>query len=226
VKIDFHVHTNFSYDGLNSPQEMVNSAISQGIDCICIVDHQETKGAKEALRFASGKPILVIPGIEIKSKEGDILGINVKEIIPNSLSAKETIKRINDLGGMAVIAHPFCWPHHFKGDLKKIFEENSDSFIVIEVFNASIPEFFNKKTFRFAKELNLPFTGGSDAHEKEFVGKFFLEIPGKNLSVGEILEEIKKRRGEIKKEEVSLFEKIKRQTKRGIQKFKRGKLKV
>jgi len=208
VKVDFHIHTNFSYDGFSSPQEIVSSAISKGIDCICITDHQETKGAIEALRFAFSKPILVIPGIEIKSREGDILGINVREIIPNGLSAEETIRKISNLGGMAVIAHPFAWLHRFKGSLKKIIEENSDSFVAVEVFNASVSVFSNKKALRMAQEINLPFVAGSDAHEKEFVGRAFMEIAGKNLSVEEILEEVKKKRGEIKKERVSFFEKI------------------
>lgn len=226
MKADFHIHTNFSCDALNSPQEIVAAAISRGIDCICITDHQETRGVTEALRFAFSKPILIIPGIEIRSKEGDILGLNVKEKIPNGLWAKETIKEINRLGGMAVIAHPFAWPHNFKGDLKKLFRESSDFSLAIEVFNASIPDFFNKKALRFAKKLDLPFTAGSDAHGVDFIGKAFLEIPGDNLSPEEILEAIRKKNGKLRKEEVSFLEKIKWEAKRNIQKLKRGRLRV
>jgi len=226
VKADLHIHTNYSYDGINSPQEIVTAAIFQGIDCICITDHQETRGAIETLRFAFSKPILVIPGIEIRSREGDILGLNVKEKIPKGLSAKETIREINRCGGMAVVAHPFGWPHHFRGDLKKLFKENSDFSLAIEVFNATIPDFFNKKAIRLAKELDLPFTVGSDAHGVDFVGKAFLEIPGDNLSPEEVLEEIRKKNGKLRKEEVSFLEKIKWEAKRNVQKLKRGKLRV
>ena len=211
---------------MNSPQEIVTVAVSRGIDCICITDHQETGGAIEALRFAFSKPILVIPGIEIRSREGDILGLNVKEKIPKGLSAKETIREINRCGGMAVIAHPFAWPHNFRGDLRKLFKESSGFSLAIEVFNASIPDIFNKKALRLAKELDLPFTVGSDAHGVGFVGRAFLEIPGNNLSSEEVLEEIRKKSGRIVKEKTSFLEKIKWEAKRNIQKLKRGRLRV
>lgn len=226
MKADLHIHTNFSYDGLSSPQEMVASAISKGIDCICITDHHEIRGAIEALRFAFSKSILVIPGIEIRTKEGDILGLNVKKIIPGGLSAKETIIEINKLGGMAIIAHPFAWPRNFQGDLKGLFEQRSNFFIGIEVLNASVPNFANKKALKFAQDFGASFIAASDAHETDFIGKAILEIPGDGLSAEEVLEEIKKRNVKLKKEKVGLFEKITRQTKRSLQKFKRGKLRI
>jgi len=226
VKVDLHIHTNFSYDGINSPQEIVTAAISRGIDCICITDHHETRGATEALRFAFSKPILIIPGIEIRSREGDILGVNIEEKIPDGLSAIETVTRINKLGGMAVVAHPFAWPHNFKGDLRKLFKESLSFLFAIEVFNASILNFANKKALRLAKELDSPFTAGSDAHGVGFVGKAFLEIPKENLSAEEILKEIKKKNVRLRKEKVGLLEKVKWEVKRGIQKFKKEKLRV
>jgi len=226
VKVDFHIHTNFSYDGVNSPQEIVEAAISQEVDCLCITDHNETRGAIEALRFASAKPVLVIPGIEVRSREGDILGINVRKLIPRGLPASEVIKEIDRQGGLAVIAHPFAWPHQFKGDLKKTFKESLGLSLAIEVFNASVPNFFNEKALNLVKELNLPFTAGSDAHGTGFVGKAFLELPGDNLSAEQIIEGVEKKRGEVKKGEISLFVKLKWEAKRNISKFKKGKLKV
>ena len=224
MKADFHIHTNYSCDGIHSPQEIVTVAVSQGIDCICIADHHETEGVNEALRFAFSMPILIIPGIEVKSKEGDILGINVSEKIPRGLSAKETVRKIDKLGGMAVVPHPFAWPHHFKGDLEKLFKECPN--LAIEVFNASIPDLFNKKALSLAKKLNLPFTAGSDAHGVGFVGRGFLEIPGENLSIKEILEAIKSKNVKLGQEKVSLFEKVKWEAKRNIHKFRKGKLRV
>ena len=226
MKIDFHIHTNFSYDGLDSPQEIVEAAISKGLDCICIVDHHETRGATEALRFSLEKPLLVIPGVEIKSREGDVLALNVEENIPNGLGAKETIKKINELRGMAVIPHPFAWPKHFKGDLRKLFKENPGFSLAIEVINASVPDFFNKKTLAFARELNLPYTVGSDAHGADFVGKVYLEVKGENLSPEQIFYKVKERSSEFKKEAVSFFEKSLWEVKRNIQKFKSKRLKV
>ena len=82
MKCDLHVHTSYSYDSWIPPKEMVEAAIKKGVDCLAICDHGEVKGALEAIEYAKGKPILIIPGIEVKSKEGDILALNVKEKIP------------------------------------------------------------------------------------------------------------------------------------------------
>ncbi|MBZ9572176.1 PHP domain-containing protein [Patescibacteria group bacterium] len=224
MKADLHLHTNFSYDGLSSPREIVNSAISRKIDCICICDHGEIRGAVEALRFASSKPILIIPGIEVKSKEGDILGLNVKKIIEDGLSAKETIERIIKEGGMAVICHPFGWWLSFRG-IEKFQDFFQEKGVAIEVFNASLLfNSSNKKALQFSEKLNLPFIAGSDAHSADFVGKAYLQIPGNNLSIKEVLEEIRKRNVKVFSEKISSYEKIVDHFKRNLAKIKHLKI--
>ena len=204
MKCDFHCHTYYSYDSAAKPEEMVNAALKKGINCLAITDHGEIRGAQKAIEYAKDKPILIIPGIEIKSKEGDILGLNIKEIIPNKLSAKETIKKIKELGGLAILPHPFGWFCNFKGDLKNLVSEIDG----IEVLNASIFGLGNKIALDFAKKYNLPLTVGSDAHFPNFVGRAYLEIPGENLSIGEILEKIKNKEVKVGGKEASSLEKV------------------
>jgi len=196
---------------------MVEAALKKGINCLVISDHGEIKGTREAIEYAKDKPILIIPGIEIKSKKGDILGLNVKEIIPNKLSAEETIKKIKELGGLAIIPHPFGWFIGFRGNLEKIIKEIDG----IEVLNASLFT-GNKKALDFAQKFNLPFTAGSDAHFPGFVGKAFLEIPGENLSIKEVLEKIKNREGKLASSEANFFEKIINHSKSSIAKLKQA----
>jgi predicted metal-dependent phosphoesterase TrpH len=204
MKCDFHIHSSYSFDSNASPKKIVDKAIREGINCIAITDHGEVKGALEAMEYSKGKPILIIPGIEVKSKEGDILGLNVREKIPNGLSAKETIRRIKKQGGFIVIPHPFGLFCKFRGNLKELIKEID----AIEILNASIFGNGNEIAKEFAKENNLPFTVGTDSHFPNFIGKCYLEIPGENLSIEEIFERIKKREGKVVGKEASFFEKV------------------
>lgn len=228
MKVDFHIHTAYSYDALSFPREIVESAISRGLGAICITDHHETKGALEALNFSLKfkHSFLVIPGIEIRSKEGDILGINIREKIPDGLSAKETIIAIKELGGLAVIAHPFVWAHPFKGDIKSLRDSLDKSDFALEIWNASIPDFLNKKAFVLAQKLNLPFTAGSDSHGAGFLGKAVLEIEGENLSISDIILAVKEKKVKLVKEKVGFLEKLKWEVKRDLQKIKNKRIKV
>jgi len=220
MKADLHIHTNFSYDGLPSPKEVVEAALLKKIDCLAICDHGQIKGAIEAQEFAKGKKILVIPGIEIKSKEGDILGLNIRTKIPDSLSAKETIEKIIKFGGLPVIAHPFDFFLAFR-EIEKYGSFFRERGVAIEAFNASL--FFNFSNFEaqeFAKKYNLPFTAGSDSHSTEFIGKAYLEIPKENLKIEEVLEEIKKKNAKISFEKISNWEKFGDHLKRNIAKLR------
>ena len=216
MKCDFHVHTCYSYDSTSSPKQVVDVALEKGIDCLAITDHNKVEGAAEVIRYAQDKSILIIPGIEIKSREGDILGLGIEQIIPDGLSAEETIEKIKERGGLAIIAHPFGWPYAFKGDLKD-FVEKMDG---IEVFNAAVFPRANKKASEIVKKYNLAFTAGSDSHFPDSVGKAYLEIPGEKLSVKEVLKAVKDKKCKIGGKEVCFFEKIIDHIKRNINKLK------
>ena len=70
---DLHNHTTYSYDGLNTPEEIIKNAISKGIDVIGISDHQFSIGNKlssyiEEINFLKEKyknEIKVLCGLEI-----------------------------------------------------------------------------------------------------------------------------------------------------------------
>ena len=204
MKCDLHIHTLYSYDSSSLPKEMVDMALKRGINCLAITDHGQIKGAIEAIDYAKGKPILIIPGIEVKTKEGDVLGLNIREKIEDGLRAKEAIEKIKKLRGTVIIPHPFALFYPFLCKIEEILELIDG----IEVLNASVFGAGNKKALKLAEKFNLPFIAGSDAHFPNFVGKVFLEIPGENLSIEEILEKIKKREGKLGGKEASFFEKF------------------
>ena len=208
MKADLHIHTKYSYDSMTPPKDAVESAIEKGIGCICVTDHGKIQGAIEAMKFGFDKNILVIPGIEILSASGDILGINVKKIIPDGLSAEETIKEIRKQGGIAVIPHPFGRLFSgFWGGEEKIKKANSDA---IEIFNASIHfNSSNLKALDFSQKNNFSFTAGSDAHRKEFIGRGYIEFSGRILSERDIIDAIANKKGIVGGRSLTFFELLK-----------------
>lgn len=159
----------------------MRAARAKGLDGIAITDHNSIGGHPEAKKLSRG--FLVIPGIEVSSADGHILGLGVNKLVPRGLPAGETVKLIRELGGIAVAAHPFVpW--------KSPTLVYKTKFDAIEALNsrAFLPS--NRLARRFVERNRLPATAGSDAHFPDEVG---LASVGLNCekNVESILKEIK-----------------------------------
>jgi hypothetical protein len=51
------------------PSAVVDEAVSQGVDVIAICDHNSSENVPYVLKAARGKPIVVIPGMEVTTRE-------------------------------------------------------------------------------------------------------------------------------------------------------------
>ena len=117
--VDLHCHTSASFDSLASPEAVVRAAIARGLTHLAITDHDRISGALEARDVAArlareqgdrgdaGEPLVVLVGEEIKSRDGDLIGVFLTDAVPPGLSAAETIAAIHEQGGLAGIPHPF-----------------------------------------------------------------------------------------------------------------------
>jgi len=163
---DLHVHTDVSRDGESSVEEILKRAEEAGLDAIAITDHDSTDGAKRAMACKSD--VIVIPGIEVSTKQGHLIVLGVTEVIPSGLDVGETIAIAHDLGAVLILPHPFhLWRH---GVARK---RRAPMLLVdaVEVFNSRyIVGSANGKAARMAKRLGKPCVGGSDAHNAKFVG--------------------------------------------------------
>ena len=65
--VDLHVHSNKS-DGTCSPSELVDLAIQKGLSAFALTDHDTTAGLDEAIEYAKGRDIEVVPGIEFSTE--------------------------------------------------------------------------------------------------------------------------------------------------------------
>lgn len=177
MKFDMHVHTVHS-DGDGTVRELVKQAIKTGLSGFAITDHDTVKAHKQIRRI---KGLIVIPGQEISTSEGHVLGYLINEAIPKGLSVEETIRKIKEQGGIAVAAHPYAprlGVKNFKNYGFHAYEEHN---------TYSSYDYTTKKILE--TRTSLPRTAGSDAHITRMLGSAYVESPKVN-SAEELVRQI------------------------------------
>ena len=67
--IDLHTHSSVS-DGTESPTELIEAAVAEGLRAVAITDHDSTAGWDEAFGAAAGTGLMVVPGMELSTNYG------------------------------------------------------------------------------------------------------------------------------------------------------------
>lgn len=178
LRCDLHNHTHFSPDSILSPEELVRRCQKREIGCVAVTDHNTVRGGVEVKRIVEERGIeglRVIVGEEVRSAEGEILGLFLGEDVPRGLSAEETIERIRAQGGLVGVPHPFDWLRSAL-DYQRM-KELADRIDFIESYNARIifPH-HNRKAGRFAAEHGLAVSAASDAHSPWEVGRAYVTV--------------------------------------------------
>ena len=170
LKCDLHVHTNYSSDGESRVEDIINRAISIGLDAVAIVDHDTVEGAAHAVEYvkANNLDIVVIPGIEVSTKQGHLLVMGVTEALPPKEDFFETAKRGREMGGLLILPHPY---HQFRHGVAIRIRNAFEAVDAIETLNSRyIVGSANKKAGRKADFFGKPCVAGSDAHNYRYVG--------------------------------------------------------
>ncbi|HWO93861.1 MAG TPA: PHP domain-containing protein [Dehalococcoidia bacterium] len=173
IRFDLHTHTIFSPDSAITPDEFVRRCVAAGLDCVAVTEHDTIDGALYVRDIA---PFRVVIGEEVRSREGEIIGLFLRETVPPGLSAEETVMRIREQGGVVAIPHPFDRFRDGLGEdaMLRILPEID----VIEVFNGRIRlARDNEHAERFARQYGITMAGGSDAHSASEVGRTYVVMP-------------------------------------------------
>jgi len=171
--IDPHIHSMYSGDSTATVEDIINYSKKIGLDAIAIADHNSIKGSMKALEYVSKDPdFLIIPSIEISTRKGHILALGVRDEIIAGLSPEETIGRIHDHGGIAVVPHPFV--HYREGLFTKNDYLDVDA---LETMNSRyIFGFSNWRAKKLAEKKNIPQIGASDAHFLKAIGSCVTQL--------------------------------------------------
>lgn len=197
LRIDFHVHTFFSMDGVSSPEDIIAAARAVGLHGFAVTDHNTCEAVDymtaRGLMRADGQPVdgfLVVPGIEVTTADGHLLCLGCK--LPASLKglpAAEVCRLAHEAGGLCVAPHPYDL---FRAGIR---EAVLDTLPLdgLEVFNAATTlKRHNRKAYDYAVKRALPMTAGSDAHHAGAVGRACTVVSTDDFSVRGVLEAMTK----------------------------------
>jgi predicted metal-dependent phosphoesterase TrpH len=158
----------------------------RGLDGVAITDHD---------RFFNKhvEGVIIIPGIEVSTREGHLLGLGYVGEINPGLSVDETVRIIHNRGGLAILAHPY---DVIRGGIRPAqVTERLDG---IESINSKAQPYRLSKYLaeKASKRLGIPTFGGSDSHIPETIGDAYTVIESRSKSIDDILNAL--REGKVK----------------------------
>ena len=181
LKLDLHVHTEASSDAHTRREDLPQIIKSKGLDGIALTEHDQFTTLK-------CDDVIIVPGVEVSSAEGHIIALGVRQLVPMGLAAVETIQRIHEQEGIAIIPPPYdpvC-------ECVKIshLTRKPDA---VETRNADALSFMVSNYFarRDARKFHLPEVGGSDSHIPQSIGDCYTVIDSASSSVDDILSAIR-----------------------------------
>ncbi|MBI5249404.1 MAG: PHP domain-containing protein [Desulfomonile tiedjei] len=183
MKLDLHVHTTaYSACSVMSPDEMMLAAKENGLDGICITEHNRIWSADEAEALSEKHGLPVFRGMEITTTGGDILVFGLEEE-PGELWTPALLKaKVDAVGGVAIAAHPFRGFLVFgfgdlQMDVKDALENPTFSQVHgLEVCNSLVTDAENTLARDVADAAGLLKFAGSDAHKAASVGTCVMDF--------------------------------------------------
>ena len=186
MKLDLHIHSYRSHDGMERIDKIINTAIKRGLDGIAICDHDVFGAYDEAKRVAQAQertPVpdgfVVIPGVEYSTDAGHVLALFVTRGYELRRDARG-LCRLVDLrmaasadGALLVAAHPF----RKRETLPDILMPNVDGVEVANARDTVKTPGNTAKSRAVAAEHGKFITGGSDGHILQEIGMCYTILP-------------------------------------------------
>jgi predicted metal-dependent phosphoesterase TrpH len=186
IQADLHIHTTYSSDSTITPKTLVEQLVAHNfVKVAAVTDHDTTEGLSVTRQLASVYPdILIIPGVEISTPQGDLLVLGTEETPPQPWTAEGVVDFARDRDCVSVVAHPYR--EYGMGDLARNYKVDA-----IEVLNGVSSPAANKLAQDLAKLMGLPGLAGSDAHQPSELYTVYTEVQA-SLDIDEILKALKK----------------------------------
>jgi hypothetical protein len=169
LRAQLHMHTTESkgtrieMESNISPKTAIDILKKKNIQVAAITDHDNTRAYPKVKGYAEKNGIILINGIEVSTKDGELIGLNIEPGIEKELKKGIGLLEARDIilnhGGEILIPHPFDM--RGRGIGKRIRDVKG----VVEVFNPGNVFGFEDRFAKIAAEkLGLPMVACSDAH--------------------------------------------------------------
>jgi predicted metal-dependent phosphoesterase TrpH len=156
-----------------SLEKIIARCLKVGINCLGVADHNTLAGSLKMKEIA---PFSIIPGEEILTLNGEVIGFFLAEEIPSKLSMKETIDRIKAQDGLVCIPHPYD-RLRFSAFRNDVIDDIMPHVDIIEAFNArSLSPGSSTRALELARKYGKPASAGSDAHTLSEIGNAYIEM--------------------------------------------------
>jgi predicted metal-dependent phosphoesterase TrpH len=173
VRVDLHVHSSASFDCSVEPGQVGERCRRLGLAPVFLTDHNTIEGAVQLRglqRFA------VVVGEEVMTRDGELVGLFLTEVVPQGLSAKEAAARIKAQGGLVYLEHPYDpYRRHLS---EEGIEEVADMIDIVEVWNGRSDHQLNRRAVQLCDTLGAAPGAGSDAHTLGDIGLVYVEMDG------------------------------------------------
>ena len=193
---DLHIHTTKgSSDSSLTPEDLILEADRLGLRGLCLTEHAGPWDRHEFKQFASLHNVVLIRAMEVETDMGHMLAFGMDRYQPGFNKAAQLRTAATAAGGFVISAHPFRGvlsgggnrsraliyqavpdplPEHPHEALEHPVFKLADA---VEVANGGTVDRENEFAMGVAGLLDIPVTGGSDAHSVHGLGKFITEFP-------------------------------------------------
>ena len=166
-----HFHSEFSMDSVSSIKNIVDEAISEGLNFLILTDHNTIKGSLKLKKYLEQNSIRIktVIAAEYKTSLGDIIALNIQKEIEN-MEFEYFIKEVKNQGGILLFPHPY--------------KDHKDVHIIankvdmIEVFNSRVDRDKNNKAEQLALKFKLNSYASPDAHCINEIKNCIIEFEG------------------------------------------------
>ena len=168
VSVDLHFHTNASYDGRTTEEDVARFLDERTLDVIAITDHDTVENA---LLLKERHPLNIIPGVEVTTADGELVCLGVTGPIEKHMPAVETARTAHSQGAIVMLQHPF----HKNGLSGRAAREvqAADRIDVVEDNNGRdiFKCWYGFWARFFAAEFDIPTVSNGDTHGPPGVGR-------------------------------------------------------